>query len=138
MWLRDNDQEQLLTDLTAPTQLHLCHCHNISYAGVSFRRLTLDLIESERCPRYTHYNTCNFHTDNAKACLLFLSLSISHMLSFFLSLCLSLSLFLTLCPSSSCSVHIGDVIVTINGVSIEGSSHQGIVDLIRESNNLLR
>ncbi|KAM6986711.1 cytohesin-interacting protein [Aplochiton taeniatus] len=32
----------------------------------------------------------------------------------------------------------GDVIVTINGVSIEGSSHQHIVDLIRESTNSLK
>ncbi|KAF7665229.1 hypothetical protein LDENG_00149010 [Lucifuga dentata] len=32
----------------------------------------------------------------------------------------------------------GDVIVTINGVSIEGSSHQHIVDLIRESTNFLK
>ncbi|KAM4608495.1 cytohesin-interacting protein [Polymixia lowei] len=32
----------------------------------------------------------------------------------------------------------GDVIITINGASIEGSSHQHIVDLIRESTNLLK
>ncbi|XP_024257928.1 cytohesin-interacting protein-like [Oncorhynchus tshawytscha] len=40
--------------------------------------------------------------------------------------------------AESAGLTAGDVIVTINGVSIEGSSHQGIVDLIRESNNLLR
>lgn len=33
---------------------------------------------------------------------------------------------------------LGDVIVSINGTSIEGSSHQHIVELIRESTNLLR
>lgn len=32
----------------------------------------------------------------------------------------------------------GDVIVTINGISIEGSSHQHILDLIRESTNSLK
>ncbi|XP_047456019.1 cytohesin-interacting protein [Mugil cephalus] len=32
----------------------------------------------------------------------------------------------------------GDIIVTINGVSIEGSSHQRILDLIRESTNSLK
>ncbi|KAM6955551.1 cytohesin-interacting protein [Lycodopsis pacificus] len=32
----------------------------------------------------------------------------------------------------------GDIIVTINGVSIEGSSHPHILDLIRESTNSLR
>ncbi|XP_034417415.1 cytohesin-interacting protein [Cyclopterus lumpus] len=32
----------------------------------------------------------------------------------------------------------GDIIVTINGVSIEGSSHQHILDLIRESTNSLK
>lgn len=32
----------------------------------------------------------------------------------------------------------GDIIVTINGVSIEGSSHQQILDLIRESTNTLK
>ncbi|XP_037644746.1 cytohesin-interacting protein [Sebastes umbrosus] len=32
----------------------------------------------------------------------------------------------------------GDVIITINGVSIEGSSHQHILDLIRESTNNLK
>ncbi|XP_056245593.1 cytohesin-interacting protein [Seriola aureovittata] len=32
----------------------------------------------------------------------------------------------------------GDVIITINGVSIEGSSHQHILDLIRESTNSLK
>lgn len=35
-------------------------------------------------------------------------------------------------------VHVGDVIVTINGVSIEGLSHQHIVDLIRKSTNFLQ
>lgn len=32
----------------------------------------------------------------------------------------------------------GDIIVTINGVSIEGSSHQHIIDLIRQSTNSLK
>ncbi|XP_030642492.1 cytohesin-interacting protein [Chanos chanos] len=32
----------------------------------------------------------------------------------------------------------GDIIVTINGVSIEGSSHQHIIDLIRNSKNVLK
>ncbi|TNN84515.1 Cytohesin-interacting protein [Liparis tanakae] len=32
----------------------------------------------------------------------------------------------------------GDIIVTINGLSIEGSSHQHILDLIRESTNSLK
>lgn len=32
----------------------------------------------------------------------------------------------------------GDIIITINGVSIEGSSHQHILDLIRESTNSLK
>ncbi|XP_063070090.1 cytohesin-interacting protein [Engraulis encrasicolus] len=32
----------------------------------------------------------------------------------------------------------GDVIVTINGISIEGSSHQDIIALIRESTNVLK
>ncbi|KAL2081467.1 hypothetical protein ACEWY4_023320 [Coilia grayii] len=32
----------------------------------------------------------------------------------------------------------GDVILTINGISIEGSSHQGIIALIRESTNVLK
>ncbi|KAG5283277.1 hypothetical protein AALO_G00040310 [Alosa alosa] len=32
----------------------------------------------------------------------------------------------------------GDVIVTINGISIEGSSHQDIISLIRESTNVLK
>ncbi|XP_046902647.1 cytohesin-interacting protein [Hypomesus transpacificus] len=32
----------------------------------------------------------------------------------------------------------GDVIVSINGVSIEGSTHQHIIDLIRESTNFLK
>ncbi|KAI3356185.1 hypothetical protein L3Q82_017440 [Scortum barcoo] len=32
----------------------------------------------------------------------------------------------------------GDIIITINGVSIEGSSHQHILDLIRESTNHLK
>ncbi|XP_029566824.1 cytohesin-interacting protein [Salmo trutta] len=40
--------------------------------------------------------------------------------------------------AESAGLTAGDVIVTINGVSIEGSSHQRIVDLIRESTNLLR
>lgn len=31
----------------------------------------------------------------------------------------------------------GDIIITINGVSIEGLSHQHILDLIRESANSL-
>jgi hypothetical protein len=38
-WLPDNDQEQLLDDLTAPMQFHLGHLQNISYAGVSYHRL---------------------------------------------------------------------------------------------------
>uniref|UniRef100_A0A4W5PPZ6 Cytohesin 1 interacting protein n=1 Tax=Hucho hucho TaxID=62062 RepID=A0A4W5PPZ6_9TELE len=40
--------------------------------------------------------------------------------------------------AESAGLTAGDVIVTINGVSIEGSSHQHIVDLIRESTNLLQ
>ncbi|KAJ0070369.1 hypothetical protein NL108_007694 [Boleophthalmus pectinirostris] len=32
----------------------------------------------------------------------------------------------------------GDIIITVNGVSIEGSSHQHIADLIRESTNSLK
>ncbi|XP_071769815.1 cytohesin-interacting protein [Centroberyx gerrardi] len=40
--------------------------------------------------------------------------------------------------AESAGLTTGDVIVTINGASIEGSSHQHIVDLIRESTNLLK
>ncbi|KAK6310153.1 hypothetical protein J4Q44_G00200340 [Coregonus suidteri] len=40
--------------------------------------------------------------------------------------------------AESAGLTAGDVIVTINGVSIEGSSHQHIVDLIRKSTNLLQ
>ncbi|XP_042350537.1 cytohesin-interacting protein [Plectropomus leopardus] len=40
--------------------------------------------------------------------------------------------------AESAGLTAGDVIVTINGVSIEGSSHQRILDLIRESTNSLR
>ncbi|XP_038862249.1 cytohesin-interacting protein-like [Salvelinus namaycush] len=40
--------------------------------------------------------------------------------------------------AESAGLTAGDVIITINGLSIEGSSHQRIVDLIRESANLLR
>ncbi|XP_041720438.2 cytohesin-interacting protein [Coregonus clupeaformis] len=40
--------------------------------------------------------------------------------------------------AESAGLTAGDVIVTINGVSIEGTSHQHIVDLIRESTNLLQ
>lgn len=50
MWLRDNDQEQLLTGLTAPTPLHFIHGQNISYAVVGYCQITLDLIES--MPKY--------------------------------------------------------------------------------------
>ncbi|XP_040003667.1 cytohesin-interacting protein [Xiphias gladius] len=39
--------------------------------------------------------------------------------------------------AESAGLTAGDVIVTINGVSIEGSSHQHILDLIRESTNNL-
>lgn len=37
-----------------------------------------------------------------------------------------------------CMFIVGDIIVTINGVSIEGSSHQHILDLIKESTNSLK
>ena len=47
LWLRDNDQEHLLTVLTAPKQLHLSHRQNINYVGVGYRWLTLDLIKSK-------------------------------------------------------------------------------------------
>ncbi|KAM9347227.1 cytohesin-interacting protein [Symphorus nematophorus] len=40
--------------------------------------------------------------------------------------------------AESAGLTAGDIIVTINGVSIEGSSHQHILDLIRESTNSLR
>ncbi|XP_068613005.1 cytohesin-interacting protein-like [Brachionichthys hirsutus] len=40
--------------------------------------------------------------------------------------------------AESAGVTAGDIIVTINGVSIEGLSHQRILDLIRESTNKLR
>ncbi|XP_034042984.1 cytohesin-interacting protein isoform X2 [Thalassophryne amazonica] len=40
--------------------------------------------------------------------------------------------------AESAGLTAGDVIITINGVSIEGSSHQHIVDLIRESTNKLK
>ncbi|KAM3861954.1 cytohesin-interacting protein [Diretmus argenteus] len=40
--------------------------------------------------------------------------------------------------AESAGLTAGDVIITINGASIEGSSHQHIVDLIRESTNLLK
>ncbi|KAK5861197.1 hypothetical protein PBY51_022611 [Eleginops maclovinus] len=39
--------------------------------------------------------------------------------------------------AESAGLTAGDIIVTINGVSIEGSSHQHILDLIRESTNSL-
>lgn len=41
-----NDQEQLLSNLTAPTRLHLRHRQDISYEGGGYRQLMLDLIES--------------------------------------------------------------------------------------------
>lgn len=40
--------------------------------------------------------------------------------------------------AESAGLTAGDIILTINGVSIEGSSHQQILDLIRESTNKLR
>uniref|UniRef100_UPI0037E78B90 cytohesin-interacting protein n=1 Tax=Semicossyphus pulcher TaxID=241346 RepID=UPI0037E78B90 len=40
--------------------------------------------------------------------------------------------------AESAGLTAGDVIITINGVSIEGSSHERILDLIRESNNSLK
>nr|XP_046260442.1 cytohesin-interacting protein [Scatophagus argus] len=40
--------------------------------------------------------------------------------------------------AESAGLTAGDIIVTINGVSIEGSSHQHILDLIRESTNSLK
>ncbi|CAN9497813.1 unnamed protein product [Ophioblennius macclurei] len=40
--------------------------------------------------------------------------------------------------AESAGLTAGDVIVTINGVSTEGSSHQRVVDLIRESTNSLK
>ncbi|XP_056146036.1 cytohesin-interacting protein [Lampris incognitus] len=40
--------------------------------------------------------------------------------------------------AESAGLTTGDVIIKINGVSIEGSSHQHIVDLIRESANLVK
>ncbi|XP_069009804.1 cytohesin-interacting protein [Embiotoca jacksoni] len=39
--------------------------------------------------------------------------------------------------AESAGLTAGDIIVTINGISIEGSSHQHILDLIRESTNSL-
>lgn len=33
---------------------------------------------------------------------------------------------------------IGDIILSVNGVSIEGSTHQHIIELIRESTNMLK
>lgn len=43
-----------------------------------------------------------------------------------------------LVPFFASSFIVGDIIVTINGISIEGSSHQRILDLIRESTNSLK
>ncbi|KAL3056459.1 hypothetical protein OYC64_019033 [Pagothenia borchgrevinki] len=40
--------------------------------------------------------------------------------------------------AESAGLTAGDIIVTINGVSIEGSSHQHILDLIKESTNSLK
>lgn len=40
--------------------------------------------------------------------------------------------------AESAGLTAGDIIVTINGVSVEGSSHQHILDLIRESTNTLK
>lgn len=40
--------------------------------------------------------------------------------------------------AESAGLTAGDVIVTINGISIEGSSHQHVLDLIRESTNSLK
>ncbi|XP_059199161.1 cytohesin-interacting protein [Centropristis striata] len=40
--------------------------------------------------------------------------------------------------AESAGLTTGDIIITINGVSIEGSSHQHILDLIRESTNNLK
>ncbi|XP_044073682.1 cytohesin-interacting protein isoform X2 [Siniperca chuatsi] len=40
--------------------------------------------------------------------------------------------------AESAGLTAGDIIVTINGVSIEGSSHQHILDLIRQSTNSLK
>ncbi|KAL7384532.1 hypothetical protein ABVT39_004259 [Epinephelus coioides] len=40
--------------------------------------------------------------------------------------------------AESAGLTAGDIIVTINGVSIEGSSHQHILDLIKESTNTLK
>ncbi|XP_070694154.1 cytohesin-interacting protein [Pempheris klunzingeri] len=40
--------------------------------------------------------------------------------------------------AESAGLTAGDIIVTINGASIEGSSHQHILDLIRESTNSLK
>ncbi|KAM8750078.1 cytohesin-interacting protein isoform 1-T2 [Acanthopagrus schlegelii] len=40
--------------------------------------------------------------------------------------------------AESAGLTAGDIIITINGVSIEGSSHQHILDLIRESTNSLK
>ncbi|XP_078117897.1 cytohesin-interacting protein [Sander vitreus] len=40
--------------------------------------------------------------------------------------------------AESAGLTAGDVIITINGASIEGSSHQQILDLIRESTNCLK
>lgn len=44
-WLCDNNQEQLLTNLRAPTRLHLRHRQNIRYAGADYCPLMLDMIE---------------------------------------------------------------------------------------------
>ncbi|XP_076603216.1 cytohesin-interacting protein [Chaetodon auriga] len=40
--------------------------------------------------------------------------------------------------AESAGLTAGDIIVTVNGVSIEGSSHEHILDLIRESTNRLK
>ncbi|XP_028292312.1 general receptor for phosphoinositides 1-associated scaffold protein isoform X2 [Gouania willdenowi] len=40
--------------------------------------------------------------------------------------------------AESAGLTAGDIIATINGVSTEGSSHQRILDLIRESTNILK
>ncbi|KAG9340895.1 hypothetical protein JZ751_020088 [Albula glossodonta] len=40
-------------------------------------------------------------------------------------------------PAENAGLTTGDVIVTVNGICTEGSSHQHIVDLIQKSNNLL-
>lgn len=40
--------------------------------------------------------------------------------------------------AESAGLTAGDIIITVNGVSIEGSSHQHVLDLMRESANSLR